>query len=105
MPIAVDSDSRFNNTVPIIFDGFETFGLWRPPLFIRKELDEDTQIDKFPVPNRLAGKPDQISQEIYGTVRFHWVLIMFNKPKNTLGWPKAGEVIRFPVNDVVVANL
>ncbi len=105
MSIQIDDDSRFSDTMPIIYDGRETFGVWRPQEFFDIDPDDETKVGKLVVKNDRAGRPDLISQDLYGTVRLYWVIIMFNKPKNPFGFPQTGTTIRYPFKDLVLANL
>ena len=104
MPIDLDSFSRFKETQPIIFDGKETFGSWKMPQFLVQDIDE-LQIIRIMVTNGRNGRPDLIASDIYGSPQYFWVLIAYNKPKNPIGWPAVGEVIRAPIADIVLANL
>lgn len=105
MPILTSEFSRFKDTEPVIKDGKETFGLWnRPPELERKNLN-DEQITTIKIDQINQGRPDLISQEYYGTPSLFWVITMFNRPLNTLGWPQAGETIQFPNKDSVMRLL
>jgi len=105
MPIELDSFSRFLETQVIIVDGKETFGSWKEPEFLKRELDEQLEIIKIRVDNTTQGRPDIIANDLYGSPQFFWVLIAFNKPKNPVGWPPTGAVIKAPTSEVVLSNL
>ena len=104
MTIEVTSQSRFVLTEPIIKDGVETFGRWKRPDFMKAgELNEDQILTKQ-IDGEFAGRPDQIALDVYGSPFLDWVVIMFNNPKNTLGWPQNGTVIKLPAPDIVLLN-
>jgi hypothetical protein len=105
MPIKLDSTSRFTQTEPVIHNGREAFGLWKRPDALNPDMIDEDSIVMFPIDQRLAGRPDIIAQEQYGTPLLEWIIIMFNKPLNPLGWPKVGTVIRMPRRDVVARIL
>jgi hypothetical protein len=86
-------------------DGKETFGLWVEPAFLKREFDEQRDIIRIQIDARRAGRPDLIAEEVYGSFAFFWVLIAFNRPKNPIGWPPIGIVIRAPLKEIVLANL
>jgi len=92
--------SRFINTDEVVVDGKETLGVWQPPNFIKARPSDD-QIGIFRVTNAVEGRPDLISQQLYGTPKLFWVLIAFNKIRNPLNWPKAGSTIEYPSESVV----
>lgn len=88
-------------TEPIIHATHETFGLWkRPPGFSRVEFDESSLM-MIEINQRLAGRPDIIATEQYGSPLFEWIVIMFNRPLNPLGWPLVGTVITIPTETAV----
>jgi hypothetical protein len=96
--MAVPSDSRFKFTPFInhkLSDGstVETFGFWVPPDFF---VDPGLSITNYTVPNGRAGRVDQISQDVYNTTEYFWVIIAYNRPANPLNWPKAGDIIQIP---------
>lgn len=96
--------SRFSRTEMIIVDGVETFGRWKQYPFL-KERPAEENIEVFQVTSATEGRPDLISQQIYGTPLLDWVLIAFNNARNTLNWPKTGDVIEYPVESVVVPEV
>lgn len=103
--------SRFRNTKPTIIDGKETYGAWNKQSWLRI-LPNSNDIGIFRVTNQFEGRPDRISNEIYGTPLLAWVLISFNaihfndKSARTLfGWPRAGSVIRYPVESIVLPEV
>ena len=102
--MAISSFSRFVDTEQIIVSGKETFGLWHVPNFINRDFLSDSQVGSLNIKADLAGRPDLISNKLYGTPYLFWVIIMFNKPQNPLNWPQSGSVIRFPVKSIVLAN-
>lgn len=92
--------SRFFQTDEVIVEGKETVGVWNPPDFIKKR-PEDDKIGRFRVTTQTEGRPDMIANEIYGTPKLQWVLISFNKIRDPLNWPRAGDTIEYPVEEVV----
>jgi hypothetical protein len=101
MPIDLPSDSRYKLTEAVVTrDGQETFGIMGKFDF----LDSEKYIE-YKIPAGFAGRPDLISNEVYGTPSFYWVVIMFNRPRNPLRWPSVGDIIRLPVNSVVIPEL
>jgi hypothetical protein len=101
MPINTDSNSRFKFSESVIIDGKETFGMWKRPNFMKIENVPDTEVTYLAIDQSTAGRPDLISGLMYGTPLLEWVVIMFNKPLNPIGWPKAGTVIQLPSTSVV----
>lgn len=101
MSIQTNSLSRFNETEPIVRDGVSTFGLWiRPDVINIKDINEQDLVT-IKVDQRHAGRPDVIANEQYGTSFLEWVVVMFNRPLNPLGWPQAGTIIKIPNRQVV----
>jgi len=95
---------RFYKTQAIIKDGVETYGSWSPPNFLNGTLTDD-QIGYFPVTSALAGRPDLISNRIYGTPELAWVLIAFNNAREALNWPVTGDRIAYPIEAVVLPEV
>ena len=104
MPIDLFPRSRFQLSEPVIVDGVETYGKWKQPSFLTTELDPGN-IALFQVTNAFQGRPDLIAYNVYGDPFLDWVLIAFNKPQDVLNWPRAGDVIRYPVATVVIPQL
>lgn len=96
--------SRFKHTELLIEDGAEVFGTWNPPEYISGNIQDD-KIANYKVNNTVEGRPDLISNELYGTPHFDWVLIAFNNPTEILNWPKAGLVIKYPIRSIVLTNI
>jgi hypothetical protein len=96
MPIQIPTDSRFRGTQPVIKDGNESFGLWRRPEFLKEENLDDDDTFLVRVDQTTAGRPDLIAFNNYGSAYLEWVVIMFNRPQDPLGWPPAGLIIRLP---------
>jgi hypothetical protein len=100
------STSRFKDSEVITTNG-KTF----PALMKRFEfLDVDNigeqNVIRVQVLGNRAGRPDLISEDLYGTAIFKWVLILFNNVTNPFdGWPKANTVIQAPKNDMVWREL
>ena len=96
--------SRFQTTESILVDGKKTLGAWDPPNFIKEKPDKEF-IFTYRVTSKTEGRPDLISNTIYGTSDLFWVLIAFNKPRNTLNWPKVGDIIEYPAQSIVMSEL
>jgi len=106
MPIDPGSDSRFNLSEPILTaEGDETFGLMKKHTFFDRSNLDDTQVNRITINADLAGRPDLLSQEIYGRPTLDWVLIIFNRVENPFGWPIIGQVVEYPTSEVVFAEL
>jgi len=96
----LDDFSRFFQTEELIVDGNETFGVWNRPSFLKTRPSED-KIDRYRVTSRTEGKPDLISNQLYGTPLLDWVLIAFNGVRDPLNWPRAGDTIEYPIDSIV----
>ena len=96
--------SRYAETQPIIVNGSETLGKWKPPGFLVTEPAE-SDIYALVVDNTVEGRPDLIANDIYGASELAWVLIAFNKVKNPLNWPRAGQTIKYPDRSIVFTEL
>jgi hypothetical protein len=101
----MDTFSRFKNTPISIINGTRTYGRWVRPDFMNRSVLEDNQIQKIVINQSNAGRPDVIAYDLYGSDRLDWVIVMFNRPLNTLGWPIAGTVIEAPTRETVYRNL
>lgn len=99
----VNDYSRFQRTELVLEDGVEVFSTWTMPPFLSEELPSD-QIGSYKVTNAMEGRPDLISNIIYGTPYLDWVLIAFNNARD-LNWPKAGVIIKYPSNTAVITEL
>lgn len=105
MAIQVDNLSRLKFSDPIIINGKEMFGLWNRPNWMDINNIEDRNVQNFMVNQETAGRPDLIANTIYGTPLLEWVVIMFNNPINTLGFPKSGTTIKLPRPTLVFSNI
>lgn len=104
MPLQTDADSRFYKTQTVVFDGEEVFGKWDSPSFVGRNL-RDGEYTPYQVDNAREGRPDMISNEVYGTTQLDWVLIAANGARGALNWPRAGDVIKVPIVDLVSSEL
>ncbi len=100
----LDTFSRLKKTPPTIVDGKETFGVWVQPDFLLERPSEDN-IGVFSVTNQFEGRPDLISHRLYGTPLLDWVLIAFNGVRDPFNWPRAGDLIEYPLDTVVLPQL
>jgi len=94
MPYDLTFDSRFRHTQRIIYDNKNTFGLWEAPAIFDKLSVND--IVEYVVESGYEGRPDLIAQKFYGSPNYYWILVMFNKPIDTIGWPPKKSVIKIP---------
>jgi hypothetical protein len=100
----LDEFSRFGKTPLIIFENEETFGRWKP-LSLLLHRPDDEFIGIFQVTSAVEGKPHNISNAIYGTSLLDWVLIAFNNVRDPFGWPRAGDVIEYPLEEILFPEL
>lgn len=96
--------SRFRRQPSIMVDGVETMGRWREPRWLTEPLEPDL-VKLFHVTNDYEGRPDRIAGEVYGDSTMDWVLLAFNRVRETLNWPRTGDVIRYPDGGVVFQEL
>lgn len=103
--------SRLRKTEQIIVNGNETVGVWNKPSWLRS-LPEERFIKVFRVSNRVEGRPDLISEQVYGTPLLAWVLVSFNamhyqddEARLGLNWPRAGAILRYPVESIVLPEI
>lgn len=89
------SYSRFRNT-PLVKtkNGSETYGLMSG-FDILKNLNGDQYIN-WTCENGYDGRPDLIALKFYNLSYYDWIIIMANRPKNTLNWPSTGSTIKIP---------
>ena len=102
--IRIDSLSRFRETETIHKDSVDTFGLWVRPAFLDERNLNEEDIIKVNIDQSRAGRPDLIANEFYETSLLEWIVVMFNRPLNTLGWPRAGTIIKIPSRTAVLRN-
>jgi hypothetical protein len=93
--------SRFANTDPIIHNGKEAYGLWVRPNVINPNVLNENDIQTIQITQHYAGRPDLIAVNEYGTPYLEWVVIMFNRPLNPLGWPQVGLLIKIPKRTII----
>lgn len=103
MPLSPSHWSRFRETGTIFQDGEEVYGVWTLPAVLTQELRSD-QVSLRVIRNDLAGRPDLISYQEYGTSELDWLLLAFNNVRDVMNWPKSGEVIRIPARSLVFAS-
>ena len=96
--------SRFSRTDMVIIDGNETFGKWKLYAFL-KERPAEENIGVFQVTSAVEGRPDLISQQIYRTPLLDWVLIAFNNARDTLNWPRSGDLLEYPIESIIIPEI
>ena len=96
--------SRFRRQQSISVDGVETIGRWKEPRWLTEPL-EPKLVSLFHVTNEYEGRPDRIATLIYGDSTMDWVLLAFNRVRETLNWPRTGDVIRYPDGSVVFQEM
>ncbi len=99
-----DYFSRFQETPIQIIDGKETLGVWSQPTFLKVKPDPKS-IRTYKVTSKTEGRPDLISYNIYGTTFLDWVIIAFNDAHGALNWPKAGDIVEYPTDTIVMSEL
>lgn len=104
MPIDYNENSRFRKSKPIAVSGVETQGRWVRPGWLVERPSAD-KVRRYRVPSEHEGRPDLIAQSVYGSSELDWVLLVFNGVRDTLNWPRAGSVIEYPIDSVVVPEL
>ncbi len=104
MGLKTDNYSRFAATPTVFRDGHEVFGSWNRPELLKRPLLEDEKV-RYAVTKAVEGRPDLISNEIYGTTQFDWLIIVYNKARNVLNWPLAGTLIEMPIPTLVSSEL
>lgn len=95
---------RYSKTPKIIEDGVETYGMWRSPKWLQDRPTPDKE-SRLIVQNNLEGRPDLIASAIYGSPTLFWVLIAYNNVTDVFGWPKAGDVVKYPPITYVLNDL
>lgn len=99
MPYDLSSYSKFKETTRILFDGKYSFGMWND---VFSNIDP-TDIMQYHVSDRnYAGRPDLIADDVYDNHLLSWVIIMYNKPINTMNWPPHGSTIQIPTAKALV---
>ena len=94
----VASTSRFVDTD---FITPREYGLWQVPNFLQPGFLADKEILALKIDSSMAGRPDLIANKYYQSVSLDWIVIMFNKPLNPLGWPTIGTIIKIPTSAAV----
>lgn len=84
--------NRYKNTAKINIEGQVVPGPYVQPLFIDRQFEPSI----YRVSPQKANRPDLIADDIYGDPSLFWVLLEYNSVSNTLNWPKAGEIIKYP---------
>lgn len=104
MTLKADSYSRFQLTETIVQDGEEIWGVWKRPSFLASDLPTE-QRQAVKINSDRAGRPDLISQDLYGTTKLDWLLIAFNDAFDVFNWPRVGTVITAPIAGIVLGEV
>jgi hypothetical protein len=96
--------SRFRRTPVTIFSDRETVEHWEKPEFLTVELSESA-VNTFVVTANYNGRPDLLSQLLYGSPYYDWVLIAYNNVTDTLNWPPTGLQMKYPVSSMVITGV
>lgn len=100
------SYSRFKNTDLILTrDGEPTYGYMNKFNFLKKDKLNKEDIILIEIKNDRSGKPDLISNDLYKSPIFFWILLLFNNVKQPFGWPKTSTTIEAPSPSVVFREL
>lgn len=95
------SNSRFKDTAFILTkDGQETYGLTEG-LDSLRVITGDQLEPPYKVPNSMEGRPDLIANLKYQNSHLEWIIVLANRPRNTVGWPRAGDIIKIPKKSFV----
>lgn len=96
----ITGTSRFRKT-PLIKtrDGKDTYGRVVGFDALRNLNIED--FTWYTVQSQFNGRPDLIAANNYGDPQLEWVLVLANKPFNTINWPATGERIKIPRNTFI----
>lgn len=92
--------SRFQFSTKTVHKGQVTWPLAELPNFLSRTLD-DNEIEYYEVPPEYEMRPDSIANELYGSTELEWVLLYFNDITEVHTWPKAGDVIKYPIRSLV----
>ena len=103
--MAQNQQSRFGISDPIIVDGASTYGMLTKYPFLTPANLTQEQVTKLTITPDLAGRPDLIAQKLYNSPVLDWVVVLYNKPLNPVGWPANGAVINAPLASVVLPAL
>ncbi len=97
---------RFRRTPPLVFDGRDTYGTWKQPSWLVTRPADDL-IGRIVASSQHEGKPHLLAQDIYDSQLLHWVLIAFNFPRSAVvfGWPRAGDIVEYPDESLVIPEL
>ncbi len=100
MALNYNQYSRFKTTEEIIYQNKETMSVWKKPAFLTKNLNPNL-VYSFQVTAEYNGRPDLISNRLYKTPYYDWVLLAFNNVTETLNWPPTGLIIKYPDKTLV----
>ena len=99
------STSRFKLTELVVHNGNIMPGLMKRFEFLSTDRPNSDTL-RILIQGSLAGRPDAISNRLYGTTKYKWVLLLANNVKNPFdGWPKVGATIIAPTNPAIWREL
>lgn len=103
--------SRFTNSPDILYKGRETKGRISTYSWL-VERPEPQLIRTYKVTTQTAGSPRRIASQLYGDHNLWWIITSFNNrwypdpgSLQVLNWPKAGQIIYYPVRVVFSATI
>ena len=91
--------SRYVGVNSVVHNGHKSFGLYLIPSTILNI--PSSSLVSVEIVSGLEGRPDLISNKYYYTPYYDWVIIMYNRPINPIGWPKLGSTILIPTLEAV----
>jgi len=96
--------SRFKSTPNIIFDGVITKSSWQKLTILKSEPDP-ADYTTYTVKSIMEGRPDLISDDVYRTPMLDWVIITYNRANEVFNWPKTGQIIKIPKQELFMPEL
>ena len=99
-----DSTSRFKLTPLVSYDGNIAPAMMKRFDFLDNLPNDQTLY--INILGEMSGRPDLISEMLYGTPQYKWVLLLINNVTNPFDeWPKNGTVIKAPTAAAVWREL
>lgn len=95
------STSRYGRGIAAKTRDNKNFLVLRRPI----EIKEDASDVFITVTQEFEKRPDLLSQNVYGTTEYWWVIYEFNNIKDPLFGLKSGQVLRIPAIERVLAAI